>query len=85
VEVKLPRHGSVNLKFSLLMGLFFHAPMANPPIYASSDDARSDRGVRPLREEKQISIKDKDLMRSGIGKKQSQRQKQTEETEVGGR
>ncbi len=45
------------------MGLFFLAPMANPPIYASSDDARSDRGVRPLREEKPKSIKDKDLMR----------------------
>ena len=28
---------------------FPHAPMATPPIYASSDDARNDRGGRPLR------------------------------------
>ena len=37
--------------FSIILGGFFHSAMANPPIYASSDDARNDRGVRPLRME----------------------------------
>ena len=49
MEMAFPRHGNGNLKFLALMGVFPHAPMANPPIYASSDDARNDRGVRPLR------------------------------------
>ena len=52
MEMAFPSHGNENLKFLAFLGGFSHAPMANPPIYASSDDARNDRGVRPLRNEK---------------------------------
>ena len=52
MEVKCPTVGHEKPKFSIILGGFFHSPMANPPIYASSDDARNDRGVRPLRMKK---------------------------------
>jgi len=52
MEVEFPRHGSGKMKFSIILGGFFHSPMANPPICASRSDARNDRGVRPLRMKK---------------------------------
>ena len=51
MEVKCPTVGHEKPMFSIILGGFFHSAMANPPIYASSDDARNDRGVRPLRME----------------------------------
>ena len=62
MEVKLPRHGSRKMKFLVCLGGFSTSPMANPPIYASSDDARTDRGVRPLRSGKPLEIRELDLM-----------------------
>jgi hypothetical protein len=40
--------GTTNFNLSAFLGVFSHASMASPPIYASSTDARNDRGARPL-------------------------------------
>jgi len=37
------------IRFWGRLGGVSHAPMATPPLYASSDDARTERGGRPLR------------------------------------
>ena len=51
VSGKCPTVGHEKVDLSIIYGGFSNAAMANPPIYASSDDARTDRGVRPLRME----------------------------------
>lgn len=40
--------GTTNFHLSAFLGVFSRVPMASPPIYASSTDARNDRGARPL-------------------------------------
>jgi hypothetical protein len=40
--------GTTNFNLSAFLGVFSRVPMASPPIYASSTDARNDRGARPL-------------------------------------
>ena len=51
MEMKCPTVGHGKPMISIILGGFFHSPMANPPICASRSDARNDRGVRPLRME----------------------------------
>ena len=52
--MKCPTVGHEKREFMRRFIGFEKTPMANPPIRASSADARNDRGVRPLRYKSQV-------------------------------
>jgi hypothetical protein len=66
--------GSPNFNLSAFLGMFSHAPMASPPISASSTDAKNDRGARPLPMGKRggVFLKNKDEENSNSNQIQEQ-------------